>query len=257
MNIRSADLQKLLDRFSGHLIQEPESTPYHRFALRLFTDPKIISNPRIEITAQLDITEIYQNFKDNYRNKSTPPATLTAFIKWLLLKSMHSTPFNWRYINNQWYGFENLPLFIVVRTFDERVLESSFLFDVANSSWEDFSKKHSSINLDINETDEFKNIMYLVSNQIERLHIPRMSSYRTSIKTLDNESHRPSIVVSDPYFSEKRLYLPIHLSISHAPLVPMLVEDFLKKFTILANKTPEEVEAEYKSNPAPFKQARL
>lgn len=246
MKILPEYLEILLTRFSGRRIDSKDLSSYRQFSVKFFTVPEQIANPRIEFTLQLDITEIYKNHVNTNDNGS-----FSAFFKWMLLKAMHSTPFNWRYINDQWYEFDNLPLFVAVRTSDEREQTHVFLYDVVSSSFEDFCKKHSLVGKGLHspaEQTEFDSILFLICYQIERLHFPHMTSYRTTIKPLHLDSHRPSIVFSDPYVSEAKRYLPIHFSISHASLMPKLVEDFLMKLTVLANKAPREIEAAYEES---------
>jgi chloramphenicol O-acetyltransferase len=247
MNTRQQLLQEHLKQFDGRLINEQALSDSHQFSLKMFVNPKELANPRFEITTQYDITDIQKNYELHYKNITTPPATFTTFFKWMLLKAMYATPFNWRYINRQWYQLNNLPLFIVVRTNDKREQVTSFIYDVTNSSWINFVGKHVAASQNPTPRKGDDSALYHISNQIERLHIPRMTHYRTTVKIFENDLHRPSIVFSDPYPAENRLYLPIYFSISHASLTPKLVEDFLYKLNILASKMPDEVQREYKS----------
>ena len=249
MNIRKIDLSQCIENFDGGIINEKALSSYYQFSLSFFVKPKNIWNFRIETTTGIDITDIENNYKIHYKDKAKTPASFTTFFKWILLKTMHDTPFNWRYLNDQWYKFNNLPLFITIRRNDEEDIISSFIYNVNHTTWEDFVEKNSiaSKNFTSARNTEFDQILYFISNQIERLHIPRMTSYRTTIKHFENDSHRPSIIFSDPYVSENRKYLPIHFSISHGSLMPKWIEDFIYKLNIFANQTPEKVQASYQS----------
>jgi chloramphenicol O-acetyltransferase len=126
-------LQEALTRFDGRRIREKNLNEYHKFTLSLFSNPRLFSNARIECTSQLDITDLYKNYELYYKN--TPDATFVVFLKWILIKTMFGTPFNWRYINQQWYEFDNLPLCVGIRTSDMRSQIHPFLYDVTDNSW--------------------------------------------------------------------------------------------------------------------------
>lgn len=246
-------LKALLERFDGSLLPESSITPFHRFSLPLFSDPQKISDPRIEFTSQLDFTDAYKNYEREY--KSTTGATFAAYFKWIAIKAMANTPFNWRYINHQWYQFNNLPLFIVIRKPRIESLITTFLFDVSHDSWESFCAKHSKISHEHIGDDihpELYSAYFALAYQMEGLHIPRMTHYKTS-KQVD-DSHRPKIVFSDRYILEGRTYLPMHLSISHASLMPKLAEQYLDRLMTFAKQSPEKVQEEYQSLPAPTEQ---
>lgn len=239
--LSQAQLDECLERYQGELIGAEKMPAYQKFSIDFFDNPTNVHDPRVQFTSQLDITEIYENYLTNYKN--TLGATFTAFVKWNAIRAMQNTPFNWRKMNDQWYEFKNLPLEVSVRTQDERQQALFFLDDVSQSSWEVFCSKHSSVNKGGLEDglELIKRIpLYAIAHEVVGLHIPRMTSYSTTRKTL--YAHQPWIVFSDRYKEGNRLLLPLYLSFSHATLTPALAEDFIKRFTSLAKLTPAGVE---------------
>jgi chloramphenicol O-acetyltransferase len=252
LRLTEEQLQKFLSDFDGKRLDQMNLSTYHKVALNFFPDKKQVKDSRIEFTSQLNITAIYHTYEQFY--KAAKGATFTAYLKWNLLKTMQDTPFNWRYINNQWYEFKNLPLEVSVRTQDNRQQILNFIYNVANMSWEDFAAKHSELRkgeaenalADISTLTEYP--LYAIAYQIVGLHIPGMTSYKTTKKVQD--SHQPWIVFSDPYTvssasasasaSAKQIILPLHLSISHASLSPHLAEKFIEKFLEIAKMSPPQ-----------------
>ncbi|MBA2650690.1 MAG: hypothetical protein H0U73_00260 [Tatlockia sp.] len=245
MRLTESQLQLCLTRFKGKLINGKKSTNYQRFSLWAFTDPTRISDPRVQVTMQLDITDLYAVYEKYY--KETEGATFTAYMKWVLIKAMKNTPFNWRFINNQWYEFDNLPLEAAVFLKDgdgeQRVF---FLYDVDESTWPEFSLKHSAIsNINLKDSlDDLQELpLYTFCHAIVGVHFPRMTAYSTTAKAREEYTHQPWMVFGTRYTQEGRLYLPFYLSFSHASLIPGLAERFIRKFVALGEQ-PFEVEEE-------------
>src|SRR5436190_7315484 len=106
MNIRQPYFNHSMDVFAGSTIDVNTLSNYYKFALGFFVQQKNLANFRIETTTEIDITDIVINYERNYQeqDKTKPQKSFTTFFKWILLKAMHDTPFNWRYLNDKWYN---------------------------------------------------------------------------------------------------------------------------------------------------------
>lgn len=241
LTVPEEQLQELLLIYQGKQIEGSNLTPTQIHLLNVWGDPSIVADARIQVTVQLEITEIYQNYEKNY--KSTPGATFTEFIKWIAIKSMQNTPFNWRQINGSWYYFDNLPLEISVRTKILQQLKLHEINDVNHASWGIFCSKHEEF-----REGKLKNILghieavpvTWIAYQMFGVHLPRMTSYNTTQRR--TYAHQPWLVFSDRYHQGDTLYLPFHVSYSHASLTPEDTEIFIEQWMTYAKMSPAEVE---------------
>jgi chloramphenicol O-acetyltransferase len=230
-------LQKFLDDFKGKLIEPRELTHYQKSACSFFTNQEQVSEPRVEITTHIDITEAYHTYQTYYQTEN---ATFTAYVKWMFLKAMQGTPFCWRYINGLWYEFKNLPLEVSVATDDNRQQLLYFLYNVHEMSWENFCTQHNLLR-QANQKDALEEInkvpLYAIAHEIVGLHIPgELTGYKTTRKV--TYFHQPWIIFNTRISRDGRLYLPVHLSFSHAMLTPASVERFLLVFSALITNKP-------------------
>lgn len=231
LTLNDEQLTNCLSKFNGKLVDEEKITNYQRFSLNFFSDASSVLDPRVQVTSQLDITAIYQTYNKHY--KHAEGATFTAYVKWISLKAMKDTPFGWRCINNKWYEFSNLPLEVSVYKQNGNQ-QLFYLYDVTDSSWPDFCKKHTAIKDQLKDSlEDIKSLpLYAIAHEIVGLNFPRMTAYNTTKKA--EYAHQPWIVFSTRYEQDGKLLLPYHLSFSHAPLIPRLAEYFIDKFSALA-----------------------
>ncbi|MGD9591088.1 MAG: hypothetical protein AB7V32_01040 [Candidatus Berkiella sp.] len=233
-------LQKTLYTFQGEALDTQRITSFHKFSFYVFANPAYISDPRIQFTAQLDITALYQNYLEKY--KVSEKITFATFVKWLAIKTMNNTPFLWRQINGLWYQFNNLPLEVTMRTKKRRELELYVLENVSNATWEQFCQYHEDY-----KNGKYPDLLSAVTDlpihwtayQILNVHLPKMTSYNTTERVY--YAHQPWIVFSDRYEQNGKLYLPFYMNYSHATLTPEDVEDFIKNFLANGILAPDQV----------------
>ncbi len=238
--VSESALEKTLQQFQGAPLDLKKLTDYHRIGFGPFANPSYALDPRIQFTAQLDINDIYENYKTHY--KSSASVTFTTFVKWIVIKAMQHTPFTWRQINGNWYDFSNLPLLITMRTKKDRELSGFILENVAQSNWQTFCQYHDDF-----KEGKLKDIIHeqlelpvrYLGYQILNVHVPRMTSYNVTTKAV--YAHQPFIVISDRYLLEKKLYLPFYVNYSHATLTPEDAEILLNQFQQYGMMKPTEV----------------
>lgn len=221
----------VLNKFEGKPVEASSLTNFQKFSVPFFTNPEKVSHPHVSFTTQLNISDMCAIYNEHYKN--IPGATFTAYLKWNLIKSMQGTPLTWRYINNQWYEFKNLPLEISVYVGGERGQLLYYLDDPAYLSWEEFCKKHSEIAKGhlIDDIEKIKKIpLYALAHEMVGLYIPgELTSYETTIKVED--SHQPWIVFNKRVTKPTgEIIQPLRISFSHAVLVPAQVSQFVEDF---------------------------
>ncbi len=244
-------LQKTVDAYQGRLLEESDLTRYHYFGFMYYTDTKYIYDPRIQFTMQLDITQVYDNYLKNYKVLSDK-ITFASFIKWIVIKSMYNTPFNWRFMNDNWYVFNNLPMEVTMRTNQNRELASYIVYNVAQSTWDSFYQKqieYKEGKLPFNAFGTQELPVHQLCYQMLNVHIPKMTSYNVTHRVI--YAQQPFVVFSDRYEEAGKIYLPFYLSYSHATLTPEDAEIFLTKILTYGKMTPLEVEAATKFEGAP------
>ncbi|MBS0287507.1 MAG: hypothetical protein JSR17_09435 [Proteobacteria bacterium] len=234
-------LQKTLKVFQGTPLEKANLNAYHLHGFGVFANPTYVSDPRIQFTTQLDITDIYQNYLSHY--KLTERITFATFVKWIALKAMLHTPFTWRQINSYWFEFTNLPLLVTMRFKNNRELALYVLENVSQSTWEQFCSiqedyKAGKLPNVIKEVLELPT--HSIAYQILNVHLPKMTSYNVTTRAI--YAHQPFIVFSDRYELDKKLYLPFYLNYSHATLTPEDAEEFINQFLRYAKLPPTQVE---------------
>jgi chloramphenicol O-acetyltransferase type A len=217
-------------------------TDFQKFSIPFFTNRERVSNPHVAFTTQLDFTSIYNTYSQYYKN--TPGATFTAYIKWCLIKTMQDTPLTWRYINNQWYAFKNLPLEVSVYVGGERGQLLYYIDNVAHLSWEAFAKEHAKVATGIlkDDKDRIQEIpLYALAHEIVGLYMPgALTSYSTTIKIED--SHQPWIIFNKREKNDSdKIILPLRISFSHAVLVPAQLIGIINKFMEIADSKEENL----------------
>jgi chloramphenicol O-acetyltransferase len=248
LTLTKEQLEFVLKKFDGKLVESKVLTGYQKFSLTFFTNTERVSNPHVSFTTQLNITSIYSTYETYYKN--TPGATFTAYLKWNLIKSMQDTALTWRYINNCWYEFKNLPLEISVYVGGENGQLLYYLENVAYLSWETFCKEHAEIAKGTLEDDKekIKELpLYSLAHEIVGLYLPgKLTSYATTVKTED--SHQPWIIFNKRITkSSGEIIQPLRISFSHAVLVPAQMSKFIENFMNSAEAIPIEL----------YKQAKL
>jgi chloramphenicol O-acetyltransferase len=221
----------VLNKFEGKLVEASSLTNFQKFSAPFFTNSEKVSHPHVSFTTQLNISNIYAIYNEYY--KSAPGATFTAYLKWNLIKSMQGTPLTWRYINNRWYEFKNLPLEISVYVGGVQGQLLYYLDNPAYLSWDEFCKKHAEIakgNL-ADELEKIKKLpFYALAHEIVGLYIPgELTSYQTATKVED--SHQPQFVFNKRVTKPTgEIIQPLSVSFSYAVLVPGQVSKFVEDF---------------------------
>ena len=93
-NPRKADLNSLSD--------------YDRIAMTYHTSEEQISFSNFSLTLALNINSILNNYNENYKNSSS---SFISFFIFKLNNTIHRLKkFNYRYINGNWYYFDEMPM---------------------------------------------------------------------------------------------------------------------------------------------------
>ncbi len=227
------ELNEIIEKFQGYKLSRDKLTPYESWALNFFHDKSHVSNPFLNVTMQLDISEARKNYLENY--KPLTGASFTAFLTWNLIKSLKKQDcFSYRRFNDEWYRFDNLPVYIPVLVGNAFRFQEFFLEDVMESNWKAFSSAYTdNIERVRNNLDQFKVISPIIFNLAT--HIGNLSYLNFTGFTL----HGVDATGRNLFYFGKRTELndkwnqPLNVTIDHTTADPyilnLLIEDFTQE----------------------------
>jgi chloramphenicol O-acetyltransferase type A len=225
------DLSKLLDKYSGVLLDEEVLSSYEKFALQLFHDKEVVANPNLELTVQLDITDATRVYKD--RIKDSPGATMTAYISWCLIQAMKRHDcFTFRRVGEKWYSFDNLPLFFPVAVGGMERFGDVLMEDVGKQTWPEFAGSYrENVDAILNKQKPYEPIPF------NKWHIAHFIGNLPNIQFTQFRVHSSAINIGRPIFyfgkrytSGDRTFTPMHIQFDHSNLDPYVVGLFLEDF---------------------------
>lgn len=230
MIISEGELKTILETFEGKLIDTNIGSRSKRFALQYFTKNL---NPYFLTTIPFDACDIYQNYKSNYQVHNI---TFNGFLYYHLIQTMQNPEYafmRYRYINDEWYCFENLPFFIsvVLRNSDQQL--STFIKDVGKLTWLEFVTAFNKNISEVREsgigTDIISDAWFVLAHQITSMPF-FFSSYTPSFKRPEHDAHSPWFVFSKRNIEHGKTRFNLSCTISHASCSPAQLNSFLKEF---------------------------
>jgi len=229
--LAAMDLSRLIDKYGGVLLDEEALSAYEKFALKLFHDKEIVTDPNLEVTVQLDITDASRMYKD--RMQQSPGATMTAYITWCLIRAMkRHACFTFRKVGGQWYRFDNLPLFFPVAVGGKERFAEVLMEEVCRQTWPEFCKSYRNcVDAALNGQKPYEPI------PLDTWHLSHFIGNLPNIQFTHFSVHSPSINVGRPIFyfgkrysSGDRTFTPMHIQFDHSNLDPYVVGLFLEDF---------------------------
>lgn len=129
----------LFDRYDAVPLRLPETAgSYQAWAFDYFTNPKLVPDPYLDITVQLDISSAASIWRDNL---SAGPGSLTAWLTWKLLQSLKPLScFQWRCIDGHWFEVRSPPLFHPVAVEGPDRFANLIVEDPFRMSWREFAE---------------------------------------------------------------------------------------------------------------------
>ncbi len=240
MRIEPAALERLLHKFSGRLVTEEEKSEFKKFSLGFFPNNTI---PTVHTDLPLDITAIHSNYQVYHKHAGS---SFNAYLQYHLVKTMQQPEFTWlryRYINAQWYCFDNLPLLVSVKIDDTSIQQVDFFLEnVTFMPWREFVKAYREKISEHRATKQ--HIMpeciswYGVAHMVTNMPF-NFSSYLPSQKENDYYAHAPWFVGSRRIEKSDGLYTTLSCTFSHASGLPSELDTFIKALKENLLKVPE------------------
>lgn len=229
IEIEQESIKELLIEYDGRVLDLNRLSDYDRASMSYFTDRKLVRQPRVNITMTLDVTNAHYVFT----NRAKQGDTFTGYLTWGLLTSLCIHPyFSWRYIDEVWYAFDDLPLFIPVATgLPGNRLASVLLNHVNAIDWDSFSQKYK---CGIEQarhswTNPFIDILhwsvYHIIGNLPSIRFNSLTIHESGIETA-----RPIFYFGRRYEDGGKLFIPFTVQFHHATLDPILLDVFITDF---------------------------
>lgn len=224
------ELNDLLNQFEGKSIDTTTGPRSKTFALNYFTQNLV---PYFHTDIPFNACGIYQNYKENYQHSG---ATFNGFLYYHLIQTMQKPEFEflrYRYINDKWYSFENLPFFIsvVLQKSDQQL--SIFIENVGKLTWQQFIATYDNQVSHVRKTETGTKITsdawFVLAHQITSMPF-FFSSYIPSFKRPEHDAHSPWFVFSKRQIEDGKTQFQLSCTVSHASCSPAQLHSFLKEF---------------------------
>jgi chloramphenicol O-acetyltransferase type A len=225
-------LEALIDEYEGKPLPLGQLTAFDQTMLNFFVNSDFVDDPYIDVSLIHDISAAARNFdviKALYRE-----STFSAFLLWSAAKSLlEIRHLNWRYFNNSWYEFNNLPFFMPIQTGnDEARLASVILKNIKYSCFSDFveyynasvAKARTTTNTAVSDPS-----LYLLSHHLVNLPALRFTSLKPQTPRIKNTN--VSWIFGQRYEENGILKVPMMIRMHHSNGDPLILDQLLKTFS--------------------------
>ncbi len=225
------ELTQLLNEFQGTPLDIEKLSSYEKWALSFFHNEKEISDPHIDITLQLDISDAEKHYLSG--PSKTAGTSFTAYLYWNLIQAMKKNPpFLWRCIDNRWYHFTNLPLSFPIIVGGKERFNDLLIKNVCSMSWDEFCIEYRCmVDTAIKNKKEFQPVDYdlwrltiFIGNQ------PDLQFTAMNIHTQIKKTGRPLFYFGKRYRTGERLFAPLFISFDHSNIDPYVLDKLLKDY---------------------------
>ena len=220
----------LLERFKASSIDFNRLDGWRRTTYEVF-DFRQSTNPAIDVTIQLDITEARADYARRY--SSMDGASFNLYLYWRLLQSLYAIPeFNQRQVQGHWVQFDNLPFHCAVDLGSHRV-RLVVLEDVKGCTFQMFCQKfHASVEKQRRTPDDFN-----MPDDIP-LDVLPICHYITVLPELEFTAYHASnrfwphfcYVLGKRYEQDGLLKTPFYMRAHHAPCNPYFMSMLVRYF---------------------------
>lgn len=224
--------KQFIQNFNGRKLELDDRSTYEKWALEFFHNKEFVSNPLLNISLQIDITEAYQHYNEKYKNIES--ASFTAYLMWNIVKcaSFHPT-FRYRKINGEWYIFDRLPLFAPIALGGDVRFRDMLLDPPIDQTLEDFFEYYRKVLEDIKAdlNGELKIVdFHIWCNSWFVGNLPNIQFTGMKLHQSINENGRPFFYFGKRYKQADRLYIPLLIDFDHSNLDPFVISNFLEDF---------------------------
>jgi len=231
MNKKSMTKAEIIEAFGGTRVDPSKLTRYENWAMGLFHDKRYVADPNLEMTLQLNITEASKRYEESYAR--VPGASLTAYLKWTLLRTMVKHPcFSYRDLDGQWYGFDRLPLFFPVATGTKERFQEVLIEDACSLDWETFCAKYRErVDKAVSGGASYEPIPYETWNVAHFIgNLPDLQFTALHLHSPSVQAGRPVFYFGKRYRNAEGLFVPLYVLFDHSNLDPVVINLFLKDF---------------------------
>lgn len=129
----------VLEAWGCRPLTAEERSAYHTWSFDFFTDSKILQDPFVDMTLQLDVTDAYVT----YKAQPVPELTFFSFLIWHLTRAVQNhLGFKVRKIKGSWCVLENAPIVVPVAIGGEQRFCELLLQNVKNQNLAEFALQY-------------------------------------------------------------------------------------------------------------------
>lgn len=224
------DLPTLLERYEGKPLAENRPDRFQKNGMAIYTNFGSFFQTDIGLTLSIDVTGAFAAYEKI--KSETPGASFTLFLYWTWYQALQKVPgFNFRYINGQWYEFNNLPLYTTaIIDPDHHIVDNIVIDSPSKLTFATFCEQYRAKIAESKASGEvhmYPYSVYAVATHISRVNLPfTQVTIPTPRKGLEIE--RPMTVFGAlARGNDGRLYIPLHAKLPHASLHPALFQQAL------------------------------
>lgn len=217
-------------------IELSQLSPYEKWSLDFFSNPKHVFNPYLNICLQLDITGIQDIYKSSYQNEFS---TFTSYLTWKLLQTIKDFPtFSYRKCpeSNSWYYYPKMPLIfpVALENKSHRYNEVIIINDHFDN-WTKFSKDYRIKIQETRNADANRNIIdektWTLSHYIGNLPHLQFTNFtpHTSFPILG----KPSFYFGKRYTNnaENKHLIPLSITFDHSTTDPYIINQLIESYS--------------------------
>ncbi|MCG8474912.1 MAG: CatA-like O-acetyltransferase [Cytophagales bacterium] len=224
------ELKELTKKYKGRKLSESELSSYEQWSLQFFHQKEFVQEPMLQMTLQLDITEAYARYQA--RSKEIPEASFSAYLIWHNIQAQKNHPyFRYRKIEDEWYIFDNLPIFFPVAVGGEARFSEVVIDNPAEDTLEMFFASYRRHVEASKNRKEFKALPPLVWANLHFIgNLPNLQFTGLQIHTPAEKCGRPYFYFGKRYKSEGRMKIPMLIAFDHSNLDPFVISAFMEEF---------------------------
>ncbi|MCH9756329.1 MAG: hypothetical protein K0U37_03940 [Gammaproteobacteria bacterium] len=241
MQVSEEALTHLLERFAGRKVEIEERSVFKIFSLPFF--PNNV-NPNVQMDVPIDATLIYSQYKAYHQREKS---SFNAFLYYNLIQTMQQPEFaclRYRYLNDEWYCFDNLPFFVSVKINDPAIQQVDFFLEnVGTMSWPDFVQAYTTSIAERRAigTGVFpEDISWYGMSHLITTIPSAFSGYTPSQKASEHNAHAPWFVCSKREEKEDGVVFTLSCTVSHASTLPSELTAFISAFQENLLTVPEQ-----------------
>lgn len=218
----------IIQKYDAIPLDTAALSTYEKWALQFFHDKEHISNPNLEMTLQLDVTDADKLYRQKFSN--TPGASFTAYLYFGIIQTLKEyPPFSYRDVDGVWHHFKNAPLFFPIAIGGRERFYEAFIENVCQMNWTEFTaayRKH--VDESRSKQPAFEPIPFEAWDVAVMIgNLPNLQFTSLHLSQKRHNIGKPVFYLGQRYEVGTRKMLPFYVQFDHANLDPQILASFV------------------------------